>query len=128
RIAELERAAAELQSSRRAIRFAAKMVVAAIKMQTISLLKPRLGVLRQYPPRPLHVSNKQKHPAPAGATPKISIVTPSFNQARYLERTLRSVIGQNYPNFEYIVQDGGSSDGSADILKKYGDSLKHWES
>src|SRR6267143_4778773 len=128
RIAELERAAAELQSSRRAVRFAAKMLVAAVKMQTISLLRPRLGVLRQYPPRPLRVPNNQKLPAPAGVAPKISIVTPSFNQGTYLERTLRSVIGQNYPNFEYIVQDGGSSDGSVDILKKHGDSLKHWES
>ncbi|HYR89117.1 MAG TPA: glycosyltransferase family 2 protein [Terriglobia bacterium] len=128
RIAELECAAAELQSSRRAIRFAATMVMAAVKMQAVSLLKPQLGVLRQYPPRPLQVPNTEKLPVPPDAPQKVSIVTPSFNQARYLERTIRSVIEQNYPNFEYIVQDGGSSDGSVEILEKYGHSLKHWES
>ena len=59
---------------------------------------------------------------------KISIVTPSFNQAQFLEYTLKSVIDQNYPNLEYFVIDGGSSDSSIDIIKKYSDRITNWVS
>ena len=58
--------------------------------------------------------------------PKISIITPSFNQGEYLEETIRSVIDQRYPNLEYIVIDGGSSDQSVDIIKKYEKWLYYW--
>ena len=60
--------------------------------------------------------------------PQISIVTPSFNQAQFLEETIRSVLLQNYPNLQYIVMDGGSTDGSVEIIKKYAPWLDHWES
>lgn len=60
--------------------------------------------------------------------PKISIVIPSFNQAAYLEETLRSVIDQNYPNTEIILMDGGSKDGSLEIIKKYSSHLAYWVS
>ena len=60
--------------------------------------------------------------------PKICIVTPSFNQAQYLEETIRSVLLQGYPNLEYMVIDGGSTDGSVEIIKKYAPWLTYWVS
>lgn len=74
-------------------------------------------------PDPLPDTRKDGRP-----WPRISIVTPSYNQADFLEETLRSVLLQGYPSLEYVVVDGGSDDGSVDIIEKYAPWLDRWES
>ena len=58
--------------------------------------------------------------------PKISVITPSYNQVEFLERTIKSITEQDYPNLEYIVCDGGSTDGSVEIIKKYESKITWW--
>jgi glycosyltransferase involved in cell wall biosynthesis len=60
--------------------------------------------------------------------PRISVVTPSFNQGQFVEETMRSILLQGYPNLEYIVIDGGSTDASPGIIEKYADQLHYWVS
>ena len=61
-------------------------------------------------------------------TPRISIVIPSYNQGHYLEQAIQSVLGQGYPELELIIIDGGSTDNSLEIIKKYSSHLAYWES
>jgi glycosyltransferase involved in cell wall biosynthesis len=77
--------------------------------------------------RPLSEKRKAAAPKPAAdmdTSVKVTIVTPSYNQGRFLKRTIESVLNQTYPNIEYIVMDGGSKDESVDILKSYGDRFR----
>lgn len=97
-------------------------------MQFRAWLKPRIGTLYHYPPKPLHIPSYYYRNNNLSSFPKISIVTPSYNSVNFIEATVKSVLDQNYPNLEYVVQDGGSKDGTVDILEKYENRLSHWES
>ena len=92
-------------------------------------------VTERLPPPPLNKTGwpwtRKSKPLPSCAPdgkpwPKISIVTPSYNQGQFLEETIRSVLLQNYPNLEYIIIDGGSKDESVQILDKYSPWLTYW--
>jgi glycosyltransferase involved in cell wall biosynthesis len=76
----------------------------------------------------LRIPRHYSETAPPPNPPTISLVTPSFNGADFLSRTLDSVLGQKYPALEYVVQDGGSTDGTVAILERYGRDLHRWVS
>jgi len=99
-----------------------------VKHKSRAILAPRLGRLIQHGPRELRLPAHYARRADVNRPPKISIVTPSFKQAGFIERTIKSVLDQYYPNLEYFVQDGGSADGTDEILSCYGDRLTGWES
>lgn len=94
-----------------------------VKMR--SSLKPRLGTLYQYPPRPVHYERFSK---PADGPLKISIVTPSYQQGHFIEDSIRSVTEQTYTNWEYFVQDGGSSDTTLEVLRRHEQRIHGWAS
>lgn len=92
------------------------------------LLGNRLTSLVHHGPVPLHVpAHYATHPLP-DAPPTIALVTPSYQQATFLRQTLDSVLSQGYPRLEYVVQDGGSTDGSVALLEQYERHLQHAES
>lgn len=78
---------------------------------------------RQYEPRALRVPESYRHQATPGNTPRIAIVTPTLNSANFLAGTVNSVLEQAYPNLGYVVQDGGSKDGTQELLGSYRNKL-----
>jgi glycosyltransferase involved in cell wall biosynthesis len=88
----------------------------------------RLGVLGQHAPVPLSVPWTYPRTRPPSPAPSIAMVTPSYNQGAFLERTLHSVLDQGYPSLEYVVQDGGSDDGTLDVLRRHAHRLARWDS
>lgn len=88
-------------------------------------VRPRLGTLRHHPPAVMRVPMSYLRTDLPSDAPTISVVTPSYQQGRYLERTIYSVISQNYPCLEYILQDGGSTDETQAVLERFAPSLHH---
>lgn len=91
---------------------------------------PKLEQFQQYDPVPLKIPQhyRETNVRSPSSLPVVSVVTPSFNSARFLERTIKSVLAQNYPKIEYIVHDGASTDGGAQILERYHTRIAHIES
>jgi glycosyltransferase involved in cell wall biosynthesis len=79
-------------------------------------------------PAPVRVPRRYLAARPPSPAPAISVVTPSLEQGRFLERTIRSVVEQGYPALEYVVQDGGSTDETLDVVRRWEDRLAGWES
>jgi glycosyltransferase involved in cell wall biosynthesis len=99
-----------------------------VRARLTSWAQPRIGNLRHYEPKRLRLPVKYAETQPPRPAPTISIVTPSFQHGRFLERTLYSVVNQRYPALEYVVQDGGSSDESVDLLRRFEAGLSIWRS
>ena len=91
------------------------------------LPRPPMWTFQQHAPKPLRLNSVRELPALTNPPPRIAIVTPSYNQRKYLEATVASVLGQNYPALSYHVQDGASQDGTVDLLNAYGEQVS-WRS
>jgi glycosyltransferase involved in cell wall biosynthesis len=110
------------------IKFDNTMIKNSFYKRLKKLLRPQLGILIQHPPKALIIPKRYYQQKTKINLPTISIVTPSFKHAEFIERTLKSVLDQKYPHLEYIVQDGGSTDGTIAILENYSSLLKQWTS
>jgi SAM-dependent methyltransferase len=102
----------------------------AQKQRIAIFLKPKLGELYHHPPKALDIPAHYHYinPIPDNLLPRISVVTPSYNQGMFIERTVKSVLDQAYLNLEYIIQDGASTDNTFQVLLPYQGEISHFES
>jgi len=105
---------------------------ARLKSRLINKLRKKywmkLGDLRQYEPRKMRVEKFSAPSCRLEDLPSIAIVTPSYMQGHFLERTMLSVLSQEYPGLQYVVQDGGSKDESVEVIKRHASKLAYWQS
>ena len=123
RLEELEDRVKELEASNTFV-YAARILRRRLRL---SIVQPPLWKFWQYSARTLRLPDSYAQQASSEDPPSFAIVTPSYNQASYLQATIDSILEQNYPKLDYFVQDGGSDDGSVSILQSYGEKLK-WAS
>jgi glycosyltransferase involved in cell wall biosynthesis len=97
--------------------------LAAIEEALIKLHGMQLGAYRHHDPRPAHKECFPVRQVPINGHLSFAIVTPSYNQAKYIGKTIASVVGQNHPRLQYAVMDGASNDGSQEEIEKYADDL-----
>lgn len=136
-LARLEQRLAMLQAERESLlrdrRTSARAWTWTVRSRALGLRNrlrwwstPRLGAWWQHAPAPARVPRRYTRTRPPVPAPEVSVVTPSFQQVDFLETTLRSVIEQGYPALEYVVQDGGSTDGSVEVLRRWESRLHAW--
>src|SRR6516165_9081447 len=124
RLMSLENATQEILSRSRESELTALRQTGLFSLQKFSI---RLGLVQQYSPMELEMPASYYAEIPPPNAPRIAIVTPSLNHAAYLKQAIDSILGQEYPNLAYFVQDGVSKDGSVDILNSYNSQLA-WRS
>ena len=93
----------------------------SVKNSLRNFCRPKIGNLYQHEPREINLSSSYYRKRKLTSTPKLSIVTPSFNQGHFIGRTIESILDQNYENLEYIIQDGGSGDSTVSVIQGYDD-------
>jgi glycosyltransferase involved in cell wall biosynthesis len=123
-VERLDRIEARLARIERTTNSAQQLIHARLPRRSWrSKLQPRLWHYRQYEPQVLRVPIADPPQSASENVPRIAVVTPSYNHARYLRTTIDSVLGQNYPNLAYVVEDGDSTDGTRELLESYGNKL-----